>query len=134
MRYQFVIVLAIVLAGCATVAPEVEMTWLRTDGQSAAKNPALSQQFEIDKSICQGKTQQAAVGMVPVYYQGLAGAIQAAEISGQRQNALKDVAKGCMAEHGYVQVPADEAAERAAEFAKTAAEREKAEKKLGKRA
>ena len=56
---------ALVLSGCAgpLVGPNagfgqasaprvVEGIWLRTDGQSGRDNPAIAQQFEVDKAAC----------------------------------------------------------------------------------
>ena len=50
------------IAGCATTnssaptGPE-QGIWLRTDGQSGRNNPALAQQFEIDKASCTDRGQ-----------------------------------------------------------------------------
>jgi hypothetical protein len=52
---------ALALAGCAgpiagsggaSAPPVVESVWLRTDGQSGRDNPAIVQQFEVDKAAC----------------------------------------------------------------------------------
>jgi hypothetical protein len=54
------------LAGCAgpiaesggAAAPAVvEGVWLRTDGQSGRDNPAIAQQFEVDKAACMAGTE-----------------------------------------------------------------------------
>jgi hypothetical protein len=83
--------------------------FVRADGQSIRGNPRLEQQAELDKAVCIGETQKAAVGMPPIYYQGLAGAINAGIIEGQRQNALMDVAIGCLASKGYILSTQEEA-------------------------
>ena len=50
------------MAGCASVdsggpsRPD-QGIWLRTDGQSGRNNPALAQQFEIDKASCTDRGQ-----------------------------------------------------------------------------
>ena len=84
------------------------MVWVRIDGQSVRDNPTLEQQFVLDGTICKGETQKSAVGMAPIYYRGIAGAINAGIIESQRQDALVDVAKGCMAEKGYIYVTEQE--------------------------
>ena len=52
---------ALMLVGCAGPIAEsggvsatgvVEGVWLRTDGQSGRDNPAIAQQFEVDKAAC----------------------------------------------------------------------------------
>ena len=63
--------------------------------------------------------------MAPIYYQGLSGAIDASAIEGQRMAALTDVAKGCMAQKGYIQVAELQMDDALAAFRKTAKEREK---------
>ena len=54
-------VAALIISGCAgpvaryggSSAPRVvEGIWLRTDGQSGRDNPAVAQQFEVDKAAC----------------------------------------------------------------------------------
>jgi hypothetical protein len=100
---------ALALAGCQTAAQqEPKMVWVRIDGQSVRDNPTLEQQFVLDGTICKGETQKSAVGMAPIYYRGIAGAINASIIESQRQDALVDVAKGCMAEKGYIYVTEQE--------------------------
>lgn len=104
-------VLTLALAGCQTTAQQPRKAFVRADGQSIRGNPRLEQQAELDKTICIGETQKAAVGMAPIYYQGIAGAINAGIIEGQRQNALMDVAIGCLASKGYI-LSTEEEAER----------------------
>lgn len=71
---------ALALAACAgplaesggASAPAVEEgLWLRTDGQSGRDNPAIAQQFEVDKAACMAggepdRTCMAARGYVLV--------------------------------------------------------------------
>ena len=106
------------LAGCMSAPPPVQLTWLRTDGRSAHEEPALEQQFEIDRTVCLGETQRAGLAAAPVYTNNF---IDAAIVSSARQRQMNDVAIGCMAGKGYVQVPADQAPARAAEFRAAAA-------------
>ena len=125
MNKWFSVFIAIAISSCATV-PEEKLIFIRTDGQQIRGNAALEQQGQIDKTICLGQTQQSALGMPVVYTGGgLAGALDAAAIQGQRQASLTDVAKGCMAQKGYVQVRESDAPERLAEYQKTAAQRKK---------
>lgn len=110
--------LALTLAGCQTT-PTDPLVWVRTDGQRASGNPALEQQYQIDSTICLGQRQQSAANMDPVYYRGLVGAMQADMIQNQRTAGLDQVIEGCMAQRGYVHVPASQAAATAASFAST---------------
>ena len=125
MRFPLLLIALFLISGCATV-PQEKLVFIRTDGQQIRGNAALEQQGEIDKTVCVGQTQQSALGMPIVYTGGgLAGALEAGAISGQRQASLTDVAKGCMAQKGYVQVPESEMNERLSEYQKTAAQRKK---------
>ncbi len=100
MLRSLMIVLAFAgLAGCAT---QQEMVWVRTDGQSGKANPVLTQQFRVDQTICQGDLQKANMSATPIYSPGLIGAIGDDITRGQQD---RDVARGCMAQRGYVQVP-----------------------------
>lgn len=123
-KFTVLSVLCLVTGACAS-APAEQLVFIRTDGQSTAGNPALEQQGLIDRTICAGQTQQSAIGAPIVYYQGIGGAIDAAVIQGQRQGALSDVARGCMAQKGYIQVPISQAPDTLASLQKTAKEREK---------
>lgn len=98
-RFAFAI-LAIGLAGCNTTQNQA-YTWARADGRAVSPN-----QFELDKTICLGETQKSAVGMAPIYYHGIGGAVGAAIIENQRGEGLQDIAKGCMAQRGYLRVAA----------------------------
>ena len=69
---------ALMLTGCAGPIAEsggisgvVKGVWLRTDGQSGRDNPAIAQQFEVDKAACMAgaepdRTCMAARGYVLV--------------------------------------------------------------------
>jgi hypothetical protein len=120
--------LAFLVGGCQSV-PEDPEVWVRIDGQKGAGNPVLMQQYEVDSTICLGQTQQSAVGMAPIYYQGVAGAIGASVIQSQRNAALTDVVKGCMAQKGYMRVRSSQAEAMRARFAENAAAQAKASKK-----
>ena len=116
------------LTGCATPPPPDPPIWLRLDGKSSRSDPVLAQQFETDRTICLGQAQQSAVGAPIIYYSGLAGAINASMIQQGRQSALLDVAKGCMAQRGYVLVPTSQAEAKLAELAANAKRQTVAEK------
>ena len=111
MRSILLVALAALVVGCAT---QQKMTWVRTDGQSGRANPALAQQFEVDKTICTGETQKANMSATPNYNAG--GVIGAIQAGVERNNQNTDVAKGCMAQRGYMYVPADQAEATAASY------------------
>jgi hypothetical protein len=118
MRFPVVaMVLAVVALGgvldLCSCAPQVKSVWLRTDGQHIASNPVLLQQAQVDLTVCQGEMQKANLSGVTFTGGGLAGLAAAA----QRNNAAADVAKGCMAQHGYILVPEDQAEAKSAELA-----------------
>jgi hypothetical protein len=117
----FALLGASMLAGCATAPPP--MAWIRTDGQRAAGDPVLAQQFDVDRTVCLGERQKAALSGVTVANGGFAAAIAAQD----RGNSADAVAKGCMAEKGYFMVPEDQAEERRAEMAVVAEEKRKKE-------
>lgn len=107
------IALCLALGGCAA-APK--MVWLRVDGQTVRENPVLQTQAEIDGTSCLGERNKAALSGVTVAGGGIAGALAAAE----RTNAADTVARGCMAEKGYLLVREDEADAKRAELARVA--------------
>jgi hypothetical protein len=73
------------------------MVWLRLDGQRGAGNPALTQQFEKDRSACLG---------------------------GASREPVDPVARACMADRGYIQVPEDQAEAKRQELVATKAQRQ----------
>ncbi|MCA6109613.1 hypothetical protein [Bradyrhizobium cenepequi] len=114
------VALCAALGGCAA---QPKMLWLRADGQRAAGNPALVTQFELDSTACLGERNKAALSGVTVSGGGLAGV--AAQID--RSNAADTVARGCMAEKGYLQVPEDQATAKQAELAAIAEQKRQSE-------
>lgn len=96
MKRLVCVFLGLGLAACQST--QQNYTWVRADGRAVSP-----QQFELDKTICLGETQKSAVGMAPVYYHGIGGAIDAAILENQRGAALQDVGRGCMAQRGYLQ-------------------------------
>ena len=114
MRIVVLICAASTLAGCAR-----DMVYLRLDGKPAANDPVLAQQFEVDRTVCAGEMQRANVSGVTFSGGGMAGL--AAQI--ERQQAVGQVGQGCMAQKGYLLVPKDQAAAKAAELAAINAEK-----------
>jgi hypothetical protein len=100
MRILGIVVPCAALGGCATAPPP--MQWLRTDGKRAAGDPVLAQQFDIDRTVCLGERQKAALSGVTI----ASGTFAAPLAAQDRGNSADAVAKGCMAEKGYVLVRA----------------------------
>jgi hypothetical protein len=109
MRMFAMLAGALLLFGCAQ---QVKQSWVRLDGQSIRENPLFLQQYETDSMICTGETQKANL-QSNAYCQGIAGCVVAGAVRG---NQLQTVANGCMAQKGYVLVPEDQAAAKAAEL------------------
>lgn len=78
----------------------------------------LTQQFQVDRTVCLGNREKADLSGVTVASGGFAGV--AASI--QRSNAADTVFAGCMAEKGYMLTTADKADEVAAQNAAIAAQ------------
>ena len=118
MRNRVCVLAVLALAGCAP-----HLIYLRADGVPPGSDPVLNQQFEMDRTICQGDMQKANVSGVTFAGGGLAGAVAAAN----RNQAVGQVGQGCMAEKGYVLVKEDEAAAKSQELAAIAAEKARRE-------
>jgi hypothetical protein len=113
-----VMIAVVCLVGCA---PQVKQLWMRTDGQRITGNAALEQQVQIDKTICDGEMQKANLSGT----QFCRGAIECGLADAQRAGSLTTVAKGCMAQKGYVMVPETEAEQKLAEFSAAAKQQQK---------
>lgn len=100
------------VAGCASDAPP--SVWVRTDGQRIGGNSALEQKVDIDKTICNGEMQKAGLSGQQQFGGSL---LSQAIVENQRGERLDGVAKGCMAEKGYVSVPITEAQARSDAYA-----------------
>jgi outer membrane lipoprotein SlyB len=110
-------VVSLALAGCQTTAnQQPQRVWVRTDGQPIRGNPKLMQQGELDWTICKGETNKVALGVAPIYWSGIAGAINASMIEEQQKKALVEVAIGCMAQRGYELITVEEAEARRAAY------------------
>jgi hypothetical protein len=110
MRTISLVLAALCLVGCAEQPKQV---FIRTDGQAIRNNAVLTHQFEIDKTICAGDTQKANMSGT----QFCRGAMECAMADIARGEQMKDVAKGCMAQKGYVMVLETESDAKIAEFA-----------------
>ena len=93
-RVRYAPGLAALVAGCA--AASQNMAWVRGDGQAMLGDAVLMRRFDVDRTICFGERQEAAVDAI---------------------------ARGCMAQRGYLLAPQNEAAARSAELAAIAAEK-----------
>jgi hypothetical protein len=109
---------ALILAGCAP-----HTIYLRADGMSPASDPVLNQQFDMDRTVCQGDMQKASLSGVTFAGGGLAGVAAQAN----RNEAAGQVGQGCMAEKGYVLVREDQAQAKSQELAAIAAEKARRE-------
>lgn len=111
MRRVAVLLAALTLGGCAQ-----RMVYLVADGRAPGTDPVLNQQFEMDRTVCQGELQKA----------NLSGSLRDwSSIS--RGAAVNQVGQGCMAEKGYVSVPEDQVAAKQQELAAVAAEKARRE-------
>jgi hypothetical protein len=109
---------SLALSACAS-----QTIYLRADGQSIRGDPVMQQQFEMDRTVCQGEMNKADLSGVTFTGGGLAGAFAAA---GRAQEAGQ-VGQGCMAAKGYVLVREDQAAAKQQELAAIAAEKARRE-------
>lgn len=80
---------SLVATSCTTLTPQ--QIWMRTDGQKMTGNPALTHQYEIDRTICRGEVARAPAS-----------------------GGGESVFQGCMARQGYLLVPGSQIEERAA--------------------
>lgn len=106
LRLGRILLASATLAGCASEPPQpppqAQMVWLRLDGQRGAGNPALAKKFETDRTACLGATPQGNGSSQPV----------------------NPVARACMADKGYIQVPEDQAEAKSRELAAANAHRQ----------
>jgi hypothetical protein len=106
MRRAILLFASLSLCGCA------KSVYLLADGRMPASDPVVNQQFEMDRTVCQGELQKA----------NLSGSMRDwGAIS--RANAVGQVGQGCMAEKGYVLVPEDQVVAKQQELAAVAAEK-----------
>ena len=75
------------------------MQFSRLDGRLDA---AALAQFQQDDAICKGEVAKAQAMASPIYMgRSLADAMEAGMLEGQRNNALRQIMTGCMAQRGY---------------------------------
>lgn len=87
---------AILMGACV---PQKVMNFSRLDNRI---DLAANAQYEQDKVICLGEVAKAQAVAAPIYMgQGLAGAMEAGMLEGQRNQALRGIMVGCMAQRGY---------------------------------
>lgn len=98
------IILCLALASCVT-QPSVPNVWVRTDGQTIRESAALVQQYEVDRTVCEGEMQKANLSGTQ-FCRGVGDCMVS---SIERNSSLAIVAKGCMAQKGYVLMPEDQA-------------------------
>ncbi len=90
------LLLSLSLPACTT---RTVMSFNRLDGRSDAM--ALAQ-FQQDDAICKGEAAKAQAVAAPIYMgRSLADAMEAGVLEGQRNNALRQIMVGCMAQRGY---------------------------------
>jgi hypothetical protein len=104
---------ALLLAGCQTTAQQQQgpqqPVWARADGRMIRGNAALEQQWQMDTTYCKAEAYKAGLSAGPIYWQGIAGAIAADIAENNRSKAMVEIAKGCMAGKGYIQISMEEA-------------------------
>jgi len=128
MRFFLAIGCATILAGCAsTQQPETHL-WVRTDGQLTKNNPALQQQSQIDKQVCNGEAIKARMAAGHANYANetsLSGAFVAGTLEGQKNSDAIEVFKACMAGRGYALTPIEEVEAVSKSFTEMKKERDK---------
>lgn len=88
--------LALMVAACTT---RTVMNFNRFDGRT---DQAAAAQFQQDDAICKGEAAKAQAIAAPIYMgRSLADAMEAGMLEGQRNNALRQIMVGCMAQRGY---------------------------------
>ncbi|SEG80392.1 hypothetical protein [Bosea lathyri] len=89
-------ILALPLSACTTRSV---MNFNRLDGRADA---AAVAQFQQDDAICKGEVAKAQAMAAPIYMgRSLADAMEAGMKEGQRNNALRQIMVGCMAQRNY---------------------------------
>jgi hypothetical protein len=89
-------ILALTLSACTTRSV---MNFNRLDGRADA---AAVAQFQQDDAICKGEVAKAQAMAAPIYMgHSLADAMEAGMKEGQRNNALRQIMVGCMAQRNY---------------------------------
>lgn len=91
---------AILLLGTITAC--TTRTIMRFDRFDGRADSVARLQFQQDDAICKGEVAKAQAIAAPIYSgSGLAGAMEAGMLEGQRNQALRQIMVGCMAQRGY---------------------------------
>jgi hypothetical protein len=97
--------LGTLIAGALLVGPIAACTTrtiMRFDRFDGRVDPAAHLQFQQDDAICKGEVAKAQALAAPIHMgPGLAGAMEAGMLEGQRNQALQQMMVGCMAQRGY---------------------------------
>lgn len=81
-------------------------TVMRFDRLDGRTDPATYLQFQQDDAICKGEVAKAQAIAAPIYSgNSMAGAMEAGMLEGQRNQALRQIMVGCMAQRGYSMTP-----------------------------
>jgi hypothetical protein len=99
------------LGACvSTQQNQPRMGFTRGDGRLISADEKLRKQFLMDWAICKADTDKVALTVPPVYWRGIGGMISASVVQQKQVAALVDIAKGCMAQRGYVYGPVPDGA------------------------
>lgn len=102
-RLRPLIASILVLGPITACTTRTVMRFDRFDGRS---DPAAYLQFQQDDAICKGEVARAQAIAAPIYSgSSLADAMEAGVLEGQRNQALKQIMVGCMAQRGYRMTP-----------------------------
>jgi hypothetical protein len=89
----------LLLLACSACTTRTVMNFNRLDGRSDA---AALAQFQQDDAICKGEVAKAQAMAAPIHMgRSLADAMEAGMLEGQRNQALRQIMVGCMAQRGY---------------------------------
>jgi len=98
-RVQAAVIAALLVTGCAT-KPSTVMVWARTDGQAITGNAALTQQYDVDRTVCVGEVQKANVSDFTFASNDISAMVAQIEAN----QAASIIYRGCMASRGYLKV------------------------------
>lgn len=98
-RLGSVIAAILLLGPISACTTRTVMRFDRFDGRA---DSATYLQFQQDDAICKGEVARAKAIAAPIYSgSSLADAMEAGMLEGQRNQALKQIMVGCMAQRGY---------------------------------
>jgi hypothetical protein len=114
LRIAVLALTALVLTGCGALG--LRFSYVRADGQDIASNPALYQQFNMDRAICQGEMHRNDRAVT-----------SSAIGSDMSRSSSDDLVQDCMENKGYLVVTEKEAVAQQQELAAKAAEKARLE-------